>query len=720
MLEMFKFSVYRYSKMPQKVQEISCVIHTSFLISYPDMKRNQVLPEKTVLFAAIGTAGLTLRRPLIATYSPTQREFVKKGVVIYLEGKMFELDSLNDEQKSVVLANSGVVCCTATAGSGKTYAMTKKVAYLISIGVKPDKILCFTFTKKAGTELGDRLKNLLSREDSSLITVGTMHSVFYSVIRKERMLLNPIYSNMKIVLEWQQKKLMKDAYDSVVSVIGKSGKNPFVAYASISKAKNELLSPEQLRNYLIASKQEHLLWISAVYDKYETAKKKEGLIDFDDMLTMAYDLLCVDTVRAKWQKRWDYIMVDEFQDTNTAQARMVKILAEKAKLLFIIGDKNQAIYSFRGARPDYIEEIEKHYPDVVKMSLSTTYRCRENIVAKANMLTEVMGGVKSVAVKPGGDVQYLGHFDTSDSEAEAIVDEISHLFRVHHVRPEEIKIIYRTNVQSRAIEESLCAAKIPYVVFGDDSFYDQKEVKDMIAYLKIVSNPNTAKESYVRILNKPPRKLGSVFAEEWNIQSMNGRDCFESLCYRYKSSYTESCARDLYRQIRAIVSYSKSCPNVGDLIIKIRKETGYDDWLESDVENVDINRDAAQRKIDILDELCINASKFPTIDSFLAHVELVSSRKEKNANKSVNVMTVHKSKGLEARVVFVAGVSNGLMPHYQGNENEEMRLFYVAITRAKEKLFLSGYAEKNANDVMNESWFLKTIKVIGDDENEPS
>jgi DNA helicase-2/ATP-dependent DNA helicase PcrA len=625
---------------------------------------------------------------------------------------MFELDMLNEEQKAVVLANTGVVCCTATAGSGKTFAMTKKVAYLISEGIRPERILCFTFTKKAGTELGDRLKNILSREDSSKVTVGTMHSVFYSIVRKERMLLAPEYHNMKIILEWQQKKLMKEAYDSVVETMGRSGKNPFTAYASISRAKNELLSPELLRKYLVNSKQEHLLWISNVYAKYEAAKKKEGFIDFDDMITMAYDLLCIESVKAKWQKQWDYIMVDEFQDTNTAQAKLVKILSEKAKLLFLIGDKNQAIYAFRGARPDYIEGIEKHYPDVVKMSLSTTYRCRENIVAKANLLTNLMGGVKSKAVKTGGTITYLGHFETSDEEAEAVAREIRHLFRTAHVKPQDIKIMYRTNVQSRAIEEALCSSKIPYVIFGDNSFYDQKEAKDMIAYLKIILNPQTARDCYLRILNRPPRKLGSVFKEEWDTQSMNGRDCLDSLCYRYKTSFTESCAKDMYRQIRATIEYAKTADNVGQIITSIRRETGYDDWLESDVENVDISNDAAQRKIDILDELCVIASRHSRIEDFLSHVEAVASRKEKNAGKSVNVMTVHKAKGLEAQVVFVVGVSNGLMPHHQGLFNEERRLFYVAITRAEERLYLSGYAEKNKNDIMNESIFLKYIEVI--------
>lgn len=633
---------------------------------------------------------------------------------------MFELDSLNEEQKRVVLTNEGVVCCTAVAGSGKTFAMTHKVAYLVESGVNPEKILCFTFTKKAGSELGDRLKNMISREDASKISVGTMHSIFYSIIRKERMLLAHTYTDIKLILEWQQKKMMKEAYDQVVKVIGKEGKNPFIAYASISRAKNELLSPMGLRTFLQSTKQENLMWICSVYERYEEAKKKDGLIDFDDMLTIAHDLLSIPSVREKWQKRWDYIMVDEFQDTNTAQARMVKILSEKAKLLFIIGDKNQAIYSFRGARPDYIEGIEKHYPNVKRMSLSNTYRCCSKIVEKANLLIDVLGGSKTVSLKEGGDVVYLGHFDTSDTEAEEIANEIMHQMRVNHIKPQDFKVIYRTNAQSRAIEEAFSMAKIPYVVFGDNSFYDNKEVRDMLAYLRIAANPHKSPESYVRIFNKPPRKLGTVFVEEWKQQSMNGVDCYESLCYRYSGSFAESQARYMYSQIRSIIGYSKVADNVGDVIERIRKEVGYDDWVKSSIDDVEASQDAIYRKIEILDEMSYNARKYKTIEDYLAHVDFVTKKRESGAKSSVNVMTIHKAKGLEAKAVFVCGVSNGLLPHGNGEELEEMRLFYVAITRAKEKLFLSGYAEKNANDVMNESWFLKTIKVIGDDENEPS
>lgn len=629
--------------------------------------------------------------------------------------KLGDSKLLNKGQKKAVEMIDGVVSCTASAGSGKTFALIHRVKNMIEKGIEPERIMISTFTKKAGNELQERLKNLLAVEKVDRLTVGTMHSVFYSVLREEMPFIDPDFSKVKVIPEWKQKKFIKDAFQKFVGDQSEA-KNPQIAMSNISRAKNELMTPVALRKYLEVHEQDHMIWITQIYGEYERLKKEEKHIDFDDMLIMTFNLFKQNPdILKRWAKKWDYVLVDEFQDTNTAQFQIVKMLVDNGKgNLFIIGDEKQAIYGFRGARPEYVVNIQDHFPQVKKINLDITYRCHSNIMEVANKLAKKMNGHEAISHNDGGEVFYLGHFADEDEEAEQVAIEVKELLDKKIVAPKEIKILYRTNSQSRGFEEALARLNIPYVIFGGLSFFDRKEIKDMIAYLKIIENPEREEESYIRVINRPTRMLGKAFLQQWANNNVGGSDCLDALICSYSYPYMEKNAKKLYQQLKRVIYKKGTAKNVGELVAMIRADLGYDEWLLKD-EFGDKEEDSVEKPTDILDEFMNFAFRFESVESLLNYISLLSDNgKDKENSNAVQLMTIHKSKGLEAEAVFVGGVSQGLLPHFRGDLAEERRLAYVAFTRAKKILVVSSFELRNKKS-MDASIFLNETKLLSDE-----
>ena len=614
------------------------------------------------------------------------------------------MNKLNEKQEEAVNFKDGPCLVLAGAGSGKTKVLTERIIKLIDTGVSPYNILSITFTNKAAKEMKDRISIKLD-DVSDSIYVGTFHSFGLKVIRENYIDLG-FDRNISIIDREDMNSIIK----KILKELDVDVKLVPIKYVinKISFAKNENLSPEEYSKFMKGYIDETVI---KVYLKYVSVLKSNNSVDFDDLLVLPLKLFKQNNeILEKYQNHYKYILVDEYQDTNTVQYELCKVLANKYKNIFVVGDIDQSIYGWRGANFENILNFEKDYKDSKLIILEENYRSTKNILDAANSV--VKHNVKRkeknlVSTKDIGEkIKYIRCCSEID-EAKTVVDEIKKIV-LSGKKYSDIGILYRTNAQSRVIEEALLKENIPYKVVGSYYFYNRKEIKDLIAYLTLIYNPKD-NESLERIINVPKRKIGNKTIEKIREKANElGISMFEAI--------EDGTALDFKNVILKLMEESKNV-NLSDLIDKILEYTGMKSELES-IGGID-----SEIRLENLQEFKSIALAFEergiySLEEFLENIALVSDFGQyKDTEDCVNVMTLHSAKGLEFDVVFLTGMEENVFPHFRSVDNddeleEERRLCYVGITRAKEKLYLLNAKRRTLfgrTDVNSPSRFVKEI-----------
>ena len=607
-------------------------------------------------------------------------------------------DTLNGPQKEGVFTVEGPVLLLAGAGSGKTRALTHRVAYLIDqMGVNAWNILAITFTNKAAGEMRERVDKLVGM-GAEQIWVATFHATCVRILRRYIDRLG-YGTNFTIYDTDDQKTLMKQ-------VVKKLELDPKIykertLLGAISSAKNELISPTEYE--LQAWGDFNKKKIAEVYKEYQAALKKSNALDFDDLIAKTVELFKADAdVLNSYQERFKYIMVDEYQDTNTAQFELIRLLADKYRNLCVVGDDDQSIYKFRGANIRNILDFEKVYPEAKVIKLEQNYRSTQNILDAANAVIKNNRGRKEKALwteKEAGSRIHFRQFDTAYEEAEYIADDIARRVKRGQTRCGDCAVLYRTNAQSRLLEERMIAENMPYDVVGGVNFYSRREIKDVLAYLKTIDNGQDD-VAVKRIINVPKRGIGQstidkvqAYADARNISFYDAlREAGQILSVGKAVTKLENFVL-LIQTFRSKLEYY----GVREILEDVLEKTGYVKELEeSDEED-------AEDRIANIDELITKAAYYedthdePSLSEFLEEVALVADIDGVGENEDrVLLMTLHSAKGLEFPHVYLAGMEDGVFPGYmtimaddKAELEEERRLAYVGITRAKEELTLS-------------------------------
>lgn len=593
-----------------------------------------------------------------------------------------ELTSLNDRQKEAVLYNNGPLLIIAGAGAGKTKTLTTKIAYLIeNENVHPYNILAITFTNKAAKEMKDRLYSLIG-DLSKKLQVSTFHSFGLKLLRENYNLLG--YDKNFVIMDSDDsltvvKKIIKDmGYDPKIY-------NPKAIRNKISSCKNELMSPNTYERYAISDYEKV---VQKVYDKYEKKLQKNNSVDFDDLLLLPIKLFkdYPDTLE-KYQELYKYILIDEYQDTNEAQYILTKTLASKHKRITVVGDDSQSIYSFRGANYKNILNFEKDYQDAKTILLEENYRSTSTILDAANQVIKNNKQRKDknlwTSRGKGEKIKYYRAYNERD-EAQYVIRKIKELV-VRNVEYKDIAILYRTNAQSRVLEEEFLKENMPYRVIGSFYFYSRKEIKDLIAYLRLIHNTKD-NISLLRVINTPKRGIGLKTIENLTLKA----DAENISIYEAISTGKELEFKNIIEKLREI----KEELTLTELIDKVLDASGMKKDLEEEKSL------EAEIRLENLEEFKSITKSFEekegliSLEDFLLEISLVSDVEEyKDDPNRISLMTIHSVKGLEFDHVFVVGMEEGIFPHMNSlMENQELeeerRLCYVAITRAKEDLHL--------------------------------
>ena len=610
-------------------------------------------------------------------------------------------DTLNKPQKEAVFHTEGPLLILAGAGSGKTRVLTHRIAYLIEEkGVNPWNILAITFTNKAAEEMRQRVDSLVGIGAES-IWVSTFHSMCVRILRRYIDRLG--YDNRFTIYDTDdQKTLMKEVCRKT-DIDTKRFKERMLL-SVISSAKNEMILPEEFE--LNAGGDFVQLKIAKVYKEYEAQMRANNALDFDDLLVKTVQLLETQPdVRENYQERFRYIMVDEYQDTNTVQFRLVSLLAGKYRNLCVVGDDDQSIYKFRGANIRNILDFEKEFSDAKVIKLEQNYRSVGNVLEVANSVIRNNKGRKEKTLwtdNEKGEKIRLRQFDTAYDEAQFIAEDIKDE-TAQGANYSDHAVLYRTNAQSRLLEEKFVAMNIPYKIVGGINFYSRREIKDVLSYLKTIDN---GKDDLAvrRIINVPKRGIGLTTINR--IQ--------ESAAARGIGFYDALSAPDLIPGIgrsaskldsfAALIEYFKGRSEesgVADLLTEVIEKTGYTESLEADdpeeLEARVQNIDELVSKAAVYEESCSDRGERPTLSGFLEEVALVADIDSVAEDRDyVILMTLHSAKGLEFPHVYLAGMEDGLFPSYMsisGDDPEELeeerRLCYVGVTRAEEKLTLT-------------------------------
>lgn len=606
---------------------------------------------------------------------------------------------LNPQQAEAVINTEGPMLIMAGAGSGKTKVLTCRVANLLQKGVRPYRILAITFTNKAAAEMRERVNNM-SGPAAKDVWLFTFHAFCARFLRMEIDKLPGYNKNFAIYDTDDTKKLIKGILKELN--IDDNRFSPNKILNKISEAKNKLIDAEHF-SQSIDSVDFNDKKVAEVYERYQTQLKLNNALDFDDLLMLSIKLLQENKeVREKYQDRFDYLLVDEYQDTNHAQYLLTKFLAAKHRNICVVGDADQSIYGWRGADIQNILDFEKDYPDAKVIKLEQNYRSTQIILDAANAVIENNTGRKPKNLwtenKSGADIIYFQAVDERD-EARFVIEQLQNLQRTENKKLGDMAILYRTNTQSRIFEEMLIKSGISYNMVGGLKFYERKEIKDIIAYLRVIFNPADSL-SLLRIINVPKRGIGDAsLAKIQAHAAANNVSLFEAVSNAAAidglSSRFVSKLDDLAGIIFELMNLANEAP-VEDLIDRVLRDTGYLEELENE------RTPQAQSRIDNLHELISVAQEFAAseeennLENFLAHVALVSDIDDTELGEdAITLMTLHSSKGLEFSVVFLVGMEEGLFPHArtlmdETEIEEERRLCYVGITRAKEKLFLSS------------------------------
>lgn len=593
---------------------------------------------------------------------------------------------LNPQQQEAVNHIEGPLLVLAGAGSGKTRVVTQRVAHLIELGTPASEILAVTFTNKAAEEMKRRVQALTNAK----IMCVTFHSLGARILREKITSLG--YQNeFTIYDEDDAYKIIKDCLTTFQI---KPEKAVIRSYKSaISSFKNNLLEPHEVKPETDEDKK-----IIQVYELYQSKLKSYNALDFDDLLFLTVKLLEEDSqVKEELQKRWQFFLVDEYQDTNTAQYILTKTLSDKSKNLFVVGDPDQSIYSWRGAQYQNILNFDKDFPNAKVINLEQNYRSSNIILKAANAVIQnnEMRYKKNLwsAHEEGEKIQ-LKAFGDDREEAKYIVSKIKY-HQKQHIPLDQIVIFYRTNAQSRSFEDQLLSHNIPYVVIGGLSFYQRKEIKDLLAFLKMIYSNNDF-VAFLRTINMPKRGLGQKTLEKIHLAAQQQQKPVFSYCVellkdphnKLLSSRQKSGLKDYTDKILLLRSKKTNC-SVSELVEITLQDMGYLEYLKEDP-------DTYEDRKENLDQLVAKAKEFnaSSLENFLEEISLKSSAEQDRFTPSVHLMTIHHGKGLEFPVVFISGLEEDLFPHIRSKTDpealeEERRLFYVGLTRAKTHLYLS-------------------------------
>jgi DNA helicase-2/ATP-dependent DNA helicase PcrA len=602
------------------------------------------------------------------------------------------LADLNPAQREAVLHTEGPLLVVAGAGSGKTRVLTYRVAHLLATsGVKPNEILAITFTNRAAGEMRDRLERLLG-DTARRIWILTFHSACGRILRREAERIG-LRSNFTIYDQADQVRLVK-------RILEDEGFDPkrFVPrgiHAQISNAKNQLVGPEEYRSRVSSFYDQT---VAEVYERYQKRLHASNAVDFDDMLYLTVEILeRFPEARERWQKAFRYILVDEYQDTNHAQYRLLQLLAEKHKNVCAVGDPDQSIYAFRGADIRNVLEFERDFPGARTIALEQNYRSTNHILGAANgVISHNRERKEKNLWSELGDGEPVRVVEVEDEHAEAryVAAGIAGLVE-EGVNGDEIAVFYRTNAQSRVLEDILVRQGIAYVVVGGPRFYERAEIKDVVAYLQAIDNPYDA-VSLARIANRPRRSIGdTTLARLQSHADALGISLWEAMA----DPEAAGCASAATKAVTGFKNLMDSLQagalelEVPELIERVLEQSGYVEALEAE------RTIEAQGRIENVQEFVGLAREWqegaaePTLSSFLQEISLYSDQDAlRGAGNLVTLMTLHNAKGLEFRVVYVIGMEEGVFPHSRSIEEqgieEERRLAYVAMTRAMERLTL--------------------------------
>ena len=617
------------------------------------------------------------------------------------------LQGLNDAQREAVLHRDGPIMIVAGAGSGKTKVLTTRIAHLMASGVDAFHILALTFTNKAAAEMKERVTHILGNNEARNLYIGTFHSVFARILRAEADKLG--YPRNFTIYDTDDSKSVVKTVIKEMNLDDKHYK-PSTVFNRISSAKNSLITPEEyISDYGLQQEdmRANRPMIGQIYTAYCNRCFKNGAMDFDDLLLKFYQLLSTHPESlSKYQRKFKYIMIDEYQDTNTSQYQIIKLLGAMHENVAVVGDDAQSIYSFRGATIENILQFQKDYDEVKVVMLEQNYRSSQNILNVAN---EIISNNKGQIPKKlwtsnvVGEKINLVRTATDNDEGKYVADAIQEQKLRNHFRNSDFAILYRTNAQSRGFEESLRRMNIAYRIYGGISFYQRKEIKDFLCYLRVVINPND-EEALKRIINYPARGIGKtsiekaiLFANEHNISMWNVLERAAEFGYR---AGTLEIISNFVIMIKMFQSELEK-KNAYDLAILVGKQAGIVKELFNDKTTEGLAR------YENLQELLNSIKGFtetPTEDgelldkslgSYLQQITLLTDAdNDKGDSDVVKLMTIHAAKGLEFPVVFVGGLEETLFPNAMAiNTREELeeerRLFYVAITRAKTRLWLT-------------------------------
>ncbi|MFD0826112.1 DNA helicase PcrA [Neobacillus sp. M.A.Huq-85] len=640
----------------------------------------------------------------------------------YLSEKL--LNGLNPEQQSAVKCTDGPLLLMAGAGSGKTRVLTHRIAYLIvEKRVNPYNILAITFTNKAAREMKDRIGKVMGGAAEE-IWISTFHSMCVRILRRDidRIGFN---RNFTILDTTDQQSVIKGILKD--KNIDPKKFDPRAMLGAISSAKNELIDPEE---YSKTAGGYFDQVVSDVYEEYQKRLRKNQALDFDDLIMMTIQLFRrVPDVLEYYQRKFQYIHVDEYQDTNKAQYLLVKLLAMRFKNLCVVGDSDQSIYRWRGADIANILSFEKDYPNATVILLEQNYRSTKRILLAANKVIENNLNRKAKNLwteNPEGNKLMYYRADSEQSEAQFVAGKIKELTRDGKHKLSEIAILYRTNAQSRVMEEVLLKSNIEYSIVGGTKFYDRKEIKDMLAYLRLISNPDDD-ISLRRIINVPKRGIGSSsvdkiadFAAMHDLSLYQALDSIELIGLSPKITKSAREFRDFIRNYTQMQEFL----SVTELVEEILEKSGYREMLKAEKSL------EAQSRLENLDELLSVTKNFEEVSedkslvAFLTDLALVadidSMDEEEEKADSIVLMTLHSAKGLEFPVVFLIGMEEGVFPHSrslmeEAEMEEERRLAYVGITRAEQSLFLTNAQMRTLFGRTNMNPASRFIKEIPED-----
>lgn len=607
-------------------------------------------------------------------------------------------DTLNDRQCEAVKHTEGPLLITAGAGSGKTKVLTCRIAHLLELGVAPYRILAITFTNKAAKEMKERVTNLVGAQADS-IWLSTFHSFCAKLLRFEIDGFHGYTRNFTIYDSSDQLVLVKDCLKKLN--LDDKQFTPRSVLGTISSAKNVLMDAKA---FAAKASDFYEQKVADVYALYQEKLRENNAVDFDDLLFLAVRLLQEnEEVREKYQSRFQYILIDEYQDTNHAQYALTKILAARWRNICVVGDADQSIYAWRGADIRNIIDFTRDYPDAASIKLEQNYRSTKTILHAANAVIDNNESRPKKTLwteNPTGNKIIHYQAQTEHDEADYIAGVIYNRHEISHEPYGDMAILFRTNAQSRVLEEKLMRYAIPYTMVGGTKFYDRKEIKDVLAYLRLLYNPEDSL-SLTRIINVPKRNIGATTMEHVAAYAeAQGISLFEALSSTDEIPVTKRAKASLENFAAMIFDLLNDIEgkDVLSLIETVIKQTGYGDMLDKEAEH---DPQGESRKENVGEFLSVakdymDSNPEGNLQDFLENVALVSDVDDfESSDSKVTLMTLHAAKGLEFPVVFLTGLDEGLFPHSRtlmdpAQVEEERRLAYVGITRAERQLYVTN------------------------------